>query len=110
MIELQLRRLVVKVPADSYVRKISSEEEEEGYILILKDKLEFFPALGTSFKLTTEGKPRRVRVESYPCDCRGPALPHEHYYVTWPGVRAGETVTIRRNSDSLNEFTLSIHH
>ncbi len=91
-----------------YVKRISSEEEEEGYVLVLKDKLSVFPALGQTFNLVKSGLLRRVSVESYPCQCRGPELPHEHYFVRWSGLKQGQKVAITRNVAEKNEFQLTI--
>ncbi len=73
-----------------YVKRISSEEVQEGYVLVLKDKLSVFPAPRKAFNLVNGGALRRVSVESYPCQCRGPELPHEHYFVRWSGLKQGQ--------------------
>jgi hypothetical protein len=82
---------------DAYSRRISSEEAREGYILVLKSRLSSFPALGTGFELVEHGRPTRVRVESYPCSCRGPDLPHEHYFIRWKGLKPKDRVEIRKD-------------
>jgi hypothetical protein len=82
-----------------YTRKISGEEAREGYIMILKNWLGFFPPRGQEFRILSQGEDREVRVESYPCQCRGPERPHEHYFIRWPGLRAGEKIGITRLSE-----------
>jgi len=83
----------------TYTRKISSEEAREGYILILKNRLNYFPPSGKRFLLTSGETVKRVTVESYPCTCVGPDKPHEHYYIRWPGLRKGSHVQIDRDSE-----------
>lgn len=81
---------------DNYSRKISSKEAREGFIFILKNWLNFFPQLGDKFELTNNGLIKEVSVESYPCTCRGPDLPHEHYFIRWEGLKAGDKVKITK--------------
>jgi hypothetical protein len=80
-----------------YQRKISSEEAREGYILVLKNWLPFFPGVGELFEVDARGTVRKVRVESYPCTCRGLDKPHEHYFIRWPGLQAGDWVEITKD-------------
>ncbi len=77
---------------DTYTRKVSPEEAREGYLLVEKARLSFFPPEGEEFAL--DGRP--ARVESYPCTCRGPEKPHRHRLLRLEGLRAGETVELRR--------------
>lgn len=92
----------------TYSRKISSKEANNNFIFILKNKLSFFPTLGKIFVLKGEGSSCKVRVESYPCTCRGPDLPHEHYFITWEGLKTGDKLEIRRSSSENNEYHLKI--
>jgi hypothetical protein len=80
-----------------YTRKISSKEAEEGFIFILKNKLNFFPTLGTVFKLQHDGLITEAEVESYPCTCRGPERPHEHYFIQFNGLIKDDTVKIYKD-------------
>lgn len=82
-----------------YTRKISSKEAKEGFIFILKNRLNFFPQLGSKFKLIDYDLIKEVSVESYPCTCRGPDLPHEHYFIQWEGLKAGDKVKITKESE-----------
>ncbi len=85
--------------SDEYSRKISVKEGEKGFIFILKNKLSFFPPQGKIFKMVKDGSSKEVKVESYPCTCRGPDLPHEHYFITWEEISAGDTVKIVKDWD-----------
>ncbi len=73
-----------------YERKISSDEAREGYVLVEKARLSFFPPAGERFEL--DGRP--AVVESYPCTCRGPDKPHEHWFIRLAGLMRGERVRL----------------
>lgn len=90
----------------SYSRKISSKEAEEGFIFILKNKLSFFPE--GSFKLFKDDISQEVKVESYPCTCRGADKPHKHYYINWNGLKAGNKIEITKD-DKDNIYFLKIY-
>jgi hypothetical protein len=96
------------VTENIYSRKISSTEAKEDFIFILKNKLSFFPPLGTNFELSNENISREVMVESYSCTCRGPDRPHEHYFIHWEGLEAGDKVKITK--DSGNKYNLQIRY
>ena len=91
-----------------YSRKISSKEAQEDFIFILKSKLSFFPPLGTNFMLSNENISREVLVESYPCTCRGPDRPHEHYFISWEGLESGNKVEIIKDSEEEGKYKLQI--
>jgi len=93
---------------DVYSKKITSEEEQGGYVIVLKDRLTFFPTLGRRFQMIQNGRSRRAVVESYPCTCRGPGLPHSHFFVRVKAVRSGDRVTIRKDSKSGTRFLLQV--
>ncbi|HET6948449.1 MAG TPA: hypothetical protein VFJ45_11620 [bacterium] len=82
---------------DRYVRRVSSEEAREDFVLVLKDRLDFFPPVATPFHIVHEGRRFRARVTAVPCECRGPELPHEHYRIHWTGLRAGDRVSLLRD-------------
>ena len=84
---------------DRYARRIGREEARLGRIAVSKADLGVFPAPGEPFRATAEGDHHELRVESYPCECRGPAKPHEHRFIAWPGVREGDTVTFVREGE-----------
>ncbi len=62
-----------------YSKRLSWEELREEYILVLKKQLAYFPTVGKPFQLVRDGHSRKSRVESYPCNCRDPDKPHEHF-------------------------------
>jgi len=86
---------------DTYNRKISLEEASEGYIMVLKDRLAFFPALGETFQIS--GFP--AKVEARGCECQGREKPHEHYFIRRAGLAKGQVVRIARNGP---DYTLSV--
>ncbi len=55
----------------TYERRISSEEAAKGYFLVLKNKLPFFPSIGSSFSVKVGARDKKFAVESYHCECRG---------------------------------------
>ncbi len=75
---------------------------------MLKDKLSAFPPQGKMFNLVSGGVLRRVSVESYPCQCRGPEQPHEHYFVRWSGLRQGQKAVVSRNSGDKSEYQFTV--
>lgn len=89
-----------------YSRKISHKEAREGFIFILKNRLNFFPQLGEKFKLVNEDITNEVSVESYPCTCRGPDIPHEHYFIRWEGLLAGDRIKIIKESKVEDNYRL----
>ncbi|EKQ54577.1 MAG: hypothetical protein B655_0689 [Methanobacterium sp. Maddingley MBC34] len=91
-----------------YSRKISSKEANNNFIFILKNNLYFFPPLGEVFVLKRDNFSCEVQVESYPCTCRGPNLPHEHYFIKWEGLETGDKLEIKRTAYKNNEYHLKI--
>ena len=89
-----------------YSRRISSKEAQEDFIFVLKNKLSLFPPLGNTFKLVTDKLSKEVKVESYPCTCRGPERPHDHYFISWEGLEAGDKIEITKDSE--NKYNLQI--
>lgn len=92
----------------SYSRKISRTEAKEDFIFVLKNKLSFFPPLGDTFELVTDKVSKEVKVESYPCTCRGPERPHEHYFIRWEGLETRDKVEITKDSE--NKYNLQIRY
>jgi len=92
-----------------YSRKISSKEAQNNYIFILKDKLSFFPELGDIFELEEDNLKRNVKVEHYPCTCRGPDRPHQHYFIHWEGLESGDKIEIIKSSENENKYNLKIY-
>lgn len=81
----------------TYERTISSLEAQQGYFLILKNKLSFFPQVGSSFLLTNGHVKKEAKIESYRCECQGADHPHEHYYVRWTGLAKGDHLIVSRS-------------
>ena len=89
-----------------YERKISSEEASQGYFLVLKNKLPFFPQIGRPFSVKLGAKKKKGIVESYHCECQGADTPHEHYFVRWKGLAKGDRLIIKKvdNEELLYSF------
>ncbi|MBN1352849.1 hypothetical protein JXJ21_25900 [candidate division KSB1 bacterium] len=66
----------------TYQRKVSAEEVQEGYIFILKDFIKFFPKPNVPFKLKVDGDEYDTHVEIVDCWCMGPNKPHVHYRIS----------------------------
>lgn len=92
----------------TYERTISSLEAEQGYFLILKNKLGMFPQVGSAFSLTRGHVKHRAAVESYHCECQGPDNPHEHYIVRWSGMAKGDHLIVRRSLRNDHEYIIRI--
>ncbi len=94
---------------DVYRRRLSSEEAREGYVLILRDRLSFFPPIGRRFNLAGPGVAQtEAAVEARPCICRGPDLPHEHYFIRLPGLARGQEIEIARLPGSPGAYALRV--
>ena len=89
-----------------YSRKISSTEANNGYVFILKSKLSFFPE--GEFELEDENLNKKVKVESYPCTCRGPNRAHKHYFIHWEGLKAGDRIEIKKSFENENKYNLKV--
>jgi hypothetical protein len=93
---------------NAYSRKISSKEADSSFIFILKNKLPFFPPLGANFELSDGEVSKEVKMDFYPCTCRGPDRPHEHYFIRWKGLEAGDKIEIIK--ESKNKYNLQIQY
>lgn len=94
--------------ATFYARRISSEEAKEEYILVLKNRLSFFPPRNTLFDITAGTSRKRVAVESYRCTCQGPDEPHNHYFIRWKGLKRRDRLTITKRA-GLSGYRLVTH-
>ena len=92
----------------AYCRMISYEEAREGYFMVLKDQLSFFPVSGTAFEVLHGGSRTMVTVESYMCECRGPEKPHLHYFVRWKGLRVGDRITLRSSGQKAGRYIMQV--
>lgn len=81
-----------------YERTVSRDESQKGYVFILKNQLPFFPEIGAPFIIRTAGKNKKAKVESYHCQCQGPDKPHEHYFIRWKGLAAGDHVIVKKQN------------
>ncbi|MEX1138231.1 MAG: hypothetical protein WEB33_06195 [Bacteroidota bacterium] len=90
-----------------YTRTVSEEEAAEGYFMVLKDHLAFFP-VGSSFELARGASSRKSEVESRPCTCRGGDKPHRHYFVRCDGLRAGDRITIRKDAKKPRRYVMQV--
>ncbi len=93
----------------AYSKKLSLEEARQGYILILKNELSYFPPVGKLFLLVRDGHSRRARVESYACNCHGPGEPHKHFFITSSGLKVGDRVAIRKDPSRKARYLLLVH-
>jgi hypothetical protein len=93
---------------NKYERKISSEEATQRYFLVLKNRLLFFPSIGTPFSVKVGVKEKKAVVESYHCECRGPEEPHEHFFVRWDGLAKGDRIIIQKNAKEKNLYSIRI--
>jgi hypothetical protein len=91
-----------------YSRKISLKEANNDFIFILKNKLSFFPELGEKFDLKDGNSNEKAVVESYPCTCRGPDRPHEHYFIRCKGLESGDRIDIIK-SENGSRYILNVH-
>ncbi|MCE5214005.1 MAG: hypothetical protein LLF83_04720, partial [Methanobacterium sp.] len=64
------------------------------------------PPIGDDFKISFAGSITKARIDSYPCNCRGPDLPHKHYFIHWNGLKKGDEVEITKKS---NKYHLKIN-
>jgi len=94
-----------------YQRKVSADEVQQGFILVLKDFLGFFPKPDVDFSVKVGDKEHEVHVEAYDCWCMGPRKPHMHYKISIRKFRSkfllhrGSTVTFTKLADKKYELT-----
>jgi MOSC domain-containing protein YiiM len=84
---------------ETFERVASPEEAREGYLLVEKRRLAFFPAMGERFELRGPGGARAAMVETRACRCRGPEKAHEHYFVRQASIEARSRWRFSRGSD-----------
>jgi hypothetical protein len=92
----------------TYSRKVSSEEAQEDYLLVLKSNLQLFPHLRKEFDLVQNHVAGKAKVESYTCTCRWLELPHEHYFIRWKGLRPKDKVEIREDSRTQGRYLIHV--
>ena len=97
----------MKSVQNGYQRSLSAEELSDKVVMITKEALRFFPKPFRKFTLQVGEKSHELAVESKECTCRGPANPHEHYWLPvkdcLEGLRweRGTRVTVRKEKDLL---------
>jgi hypothetical protein len=68
-----------------YTRKLSTTEVKEACILILKNKVKYFPEPGKRFTMRIGGKEFTTQVVQTSCTCQGPEYPHFHWHLDASG-------------------------
>jgi hypothetical protein len=96
------------VEAELYSRTVSSDEASEGYFMVMKDRLSFFPMVGRVFEIQSGRSIRKVKVESYHCECRGPETPHDHYLVRWDDLKKGDQIFVKRDGKKAGRYILQM--
>ncbi|MBM4241444.1 MAG: hypothetical protein FJ150_07290 [Euryarchaeota archaeon] len=91
-----------------YSRKISLNEARKNFIIIIKNKLSLFPPVGSNFELAGDDERKKVKLDAYPCICRGPDRPHEHYFIHWDGLKPGNMVEIEKDPEKEKLYHLKI--
>ncbi len=101
--------------AKSYERKISDEEAQGKFILILKSGLDLFPKPGKPFDLIINGREESKKIETTLTSVQrwsvGPSKPQDHYRIDirehrniFP-LHFGKKIQINKTGE--NEYTLS---
>jgi hypothetical protein len=103
----------MKKSSTEYRRSLSEEEVLEGKIMVMKDDLKFFPKPFRKFEVKVGENKFELAVEAVDCQCRGPAQPHQHYWLPVKEAKAfirwerGAHVVLKKEKDS--SYTLSNH-
>jgi len=94
-----------------YKRKLSAEEVQEGFVLVLKDFLKFFPKVDIPFKLTVGEEEHEVAVKIHNVWSVGPRKPQAQYRISilpfrnnFP-IHRGTVVTFTRLEDKHYKLT-----
>jgi len=101
----------MKKSLSEYRRTLSEEEVLAGKIMVLKDDLKFFPKPFKKFAVSVGDKKVELAVEALDCQCRGPAQPHQHYWLPVKEAKGlirwerGAHIVLKKQKDS--SYTLS---
>jgi len=101
----------VNVQKTGYRRTISAEEVSEKVVMITKEGLHYFPKPFRKFALLIGDKTYELAIEAKECTCRGPASPHEHYWLPMKdalaGVRweRGANIVVKKEKDQVYRLT-----
>jgi len=68
-------------PKTEFYEHSVSAHTREPEILVVRNKLEMFPAKGTDFTVIVGDHNCTSRIVARRCLCAGPDSPHEHYYI-----------------------------
>jgi len=93
-----------------YMRRLTSEERREGFLLVEKRRLGLFPSKGDRFKVKVGREFFETALEAIPCQCRGPDKPHAHYHIPLPKLKnmsKGSSVTLTQVGMLEYELSLS---
>jgi hypothetical protein len=88
-----------------YKRTLSADEVRDKVVMVTSEALRFFPKPFRKFTMITGDSQHEVAVEAKECTCRGPANPHEHYWLPMKdlleGIRweRGTHVTVKKEKD-----------
>lgn len=93
---------------NTYERTITSEEAKQGYFFVLKNRLSYFPLIGSPFSVKVGTKKKKAVVESYRCECQGPDVPHNHYFVKWSGLAKGDHIEVKKRSEKENLYSIRV--
>ena len=93
-----------------YTRKISGDEANGRYIMVMKDSLKLFPKPGVPFKIKIDDNEFDSQVLVVDCWCQGPKKPHVHYRIDLTPMihefrpHYGQTVTLEKVDESVYQF------
>ena len=95
---------------NSYNRKLSADEFENGFLFITREGLSFLPPVGKFFKINVGDRKFDSRIEAYDCLCRGPNKPHQHFkisiehFIPVLSMEKGKNITLSAGENK--EYTL----
>jgi hypothetical protein len=93
-----------------YRRKVSAEEVQQSYILIMKEALNFFPKVDLPFNLKFGEETHETRVETHDQWSVGPRKPQLQYRIPYtkfknrPQLHRGSVVTIKKVAEKEYEL------
>ena len=93
-----------------YVRKLSGDEANQGYIMVMKESLKLFPKPTVNFKLKLNEDLHDSQIKVVDCWCQGPKKPHVHYRIDLVPLRKdfrpkfGQTITVEKIDDETYEL------
>jgi len=101
----------MKKAVTEYRRTLSQEEVQGTKLMIMKEALKFFPKPFKKFSLAIGEKTFELAVEAEDCQCRGPAQPHQHFWLPMKEsakeVRWGKGATVVIGKVKEGEYRLT---